>query len=237
MSELTDEIRVLIDEASEEEQRIVLKYLLQRLPPHPLEQAWGTTAEAIMTAIARSPDLTQRGIRGILAEAAFDRLVLPELMAAGWNAAPIDGHPGYDFLLQKASKQVRIQVKLQRREKGVPKEYRARDRAALNCPSGKTYVVEVQKTRGGEKKGQKTRPYRFSDFDILAVNQHPSTGNWQHFLYTVSNWLLPHPKEPKLIKTMQPVPERADEYWTDDFARCVKWFLAGTRKRLYSHRI
>jgi hypothetical protein len=47
------------------------------------------------------------------------------------------------------------------------------------------YAVEVQKTRSGEKKGQKTRPYRFGDFDILAVNLHPTTGDWKRFVYTV----------------------------------------------------
>jgi hypothetical protein len=187
MTQLTDEIRELIGRASEAERRIVLKYLRQRLPPYPLEQEWGTTAEAIMTAIARSPDLTQRGIRGILAEATFEELILPELTGTEWNPVTIVGHQGYDFLLRKASKRVRIQVKLQRRERGVPKEYAARSRAALNCPPGRMYVVEVQKTRGGERQGRKTRPYDFRDFDILAVNLHPSTGNWQRFLYTVAN--------------------------------------------------
>ncbi len=187
-----------------------------------------------MTAIARSPDLTQRGIRGILAEAGFEELILPELTAAGWNPVTIVGHQGYDFLLRKASKRVRIQVKLQRRERGVPKEFAARSRAALNCPPGRMYVVEVQKTRGGVRQGRKTRPYHFRDFDILAVNLHPSTGNWQRFLYTVANWLIPRAEEPKLIAIMQPVPECADEYWTDDLARCTWWFLSGMRKRLYS---
>ncbi len=37
MTQLTDEIRELIDRANEAERRIVLKYLRQRLPPHPLE--------------------------------------------------------------------------------------------------------------------------------------------------------------------------------------------------------
>ncbi len=234
MTQLTDEIHDLIDRASEAERRIVLKYLRRRLPPHPLEKEWGTTAEAIMTAIARSPDLTQRGIRGILAEATFEEAVLPKLAAAGWNLAATAGHQSYDFLLQKGSKRLRIQVKLQRREKGVPKQFAARPRTALRCPPGTIYVVEVQKTRGGERQGQATRPYRFTDFDILAVNLHPSTGNWQSFLYTVANWLLPRPKQPNLIAIMQPVPERPDEYWTGDLERCIQWLTTGTRKRLYS---
>lgn len=234
MSELTDEICELIDRSSEEERRLVLNYLRRRVPLHPLEQEWATTAEAILTAIARSTDLTLRGIRGILAEATFGDVILPKLESDGWNVIAILGDQTYDFLLEKDAARVRIQVKLQRREKGVPKEYAKRSRAALKCPPGTIHVVEVQKTRSGEKKGQKTRPYRYGDFDILAVNLHPSTGDWKRFLFTVANWLLPGKEQQELIKTFQPVPDRPDEYWTDDLNRCIEWFLAGTEKRLYS---
>ncbi|MGD1097731.1 MAG: hypothetical protein ABSB35_37805 [Bryobacteraceae bacterium] len=234
MSELTDEICGLIDRSSEEERRLVLNYLRQRVPLHPLEQEWATTAEAILTAIARSTDLTLRGIRGILAEATFGDIILPKLESNGWNVIAILGDQTYDFLLEKDAARVRIQVKLQRREKGIPKEYANRSRAALKCPPGTIHVVEVQKTRSGEKKGQKTRPYRYGDFDILAVNLHPSTGDWKRFLFTVGNWLLPNKKQQELIETFQPVPGCPDEYWTDDLNRCIEWFLAGTEKRLYS---
>ena len=234
MSDLTEKICKLIDRCREDEQRLILSYLRRRVPVHPLEREWSTSAEAILTAIARSSDLTQRGIRGILAEATFEETVIPRLTAAGWNAAPIFGDQSYDFLLEKDGTRVRIQVKLQRREAGVPKNYAARSRAPLNCPSGRIYVVEVQKTRSGEKKGRKTRPYRFGDFDILAVNLHPSTGDWKRFIYTVGNWLLPRSKESDLIEIFQPVPECTDEYWTDDLVRCIEWFGLGTQKRLYS---
>ncbi len=234
MSELTDEICELIDRSSEEERRVVLKYLRQRVPLHPLEEEWATTAEAILTAIARSTDLTLRGIRGIIAEATFGEIILPKLESDGWNVMAILGDQAYDFLLEKGSARARIQVKLQRREKGVPKMYAKRSRDALNSPPGTIHVVEVQKTRSGQKKGEKTRPYRYGDFDILAVNLHPSTGDWKRFMFTVGNWLLPSKKQQELIETFQPVPERPDEYWTDDLNRCIGWFLAGIKKRLYS---
>ena len=234
MSALTDKICELIERSTEEERRLVLNYLRQHLPLHPLEQRWGTAAEGILTAIARSSDLTHRGIRGILAEATFAETVLPQLAVAGWNGITITGDQAYDFLLEKGSARVRIQVKLQRRQSGIPKEFAARSRSALKCPDAKFYVVEVQKTRSGEKAGQKTRPYRFGDFDILAVNLHPSTGDWRRFVYTVANWLLPRSKEQQLIEIFQPVPDGTDEYWTDNLDRCIGWFLAGTQKRLYS---
>ena len=115
-------------------------------------------------------------------------------------------------------------------QKSIPRG----SRAALNCPASTIHVVEVQKTRGGEKKGEKTRPYRYSDFDILAVNLHPSTGDWKRFLFTVGDWLLPSKKQEESIETFQPVPDCPDEYWTDDLNRCIEWSLAGTKKRLYS---
>jgi hypothetical protein len=234
MSELTDEICELIDKLGEEEKRLVLNYLRQQVPLHPLEQEWATTAEAILTAIARSTDLTLRGIRGILAEATFGEIILPKVESDGWTVVPILGDQAFDFLLEKNAARIRIQVKLQRKEKGVPKEYAKRSRAALNCPSGTIHVVEVQKTRSGQKKGEKTRPYRYDDFDILAVNLHPSTGDWNRFIFTVGNWLLPSKRQQELIETFQPVPEHPDEYWTDDLNRCIKWFFAGKEKRLYS---
>jgi hypothetical protein len=234
MSELTDEVCELIERSTSEEQRIVLNYLRQRTKLHPLEEQWGTTAEAILTAIARSSDLTQRGIRGILAEATFEGAVLPKMASSGWNAITITGDQTYDFLLQREEARVRIQVKLQRREGGVPKQYAARARASLNCPTGTMYVVEVQKTRSGERNGEKTRPYRFGDFDILAVNMHPSSGDWKQFMYIVASRLLPRPQQPGLIEIFQPVPTCPDDFWTDDLGRCVDWFLTGASKRLYS---
>jgi hypothetical protein len=152
----------------------------------------------------------------------------------GWGAAKIVGDQPYDFLIERGQAQVRIQVKLQRKQRGEPKEYAARSRAALKCPPGKIYVVEVQKTRSGEKGGEKTRPYRFGDFDILAVNLHRATGRWERFAFTVGSWLLPRAKEPNLIEIFQPVPIAPDQYWTDDLSRCIKWFLDGSAKRLYS---
>jgi hypothetical protein len=234
MSHLTDEACRLIEQASEEERRIILAYIRERVRIHALEGEWNTTAEEILTAIARSADITLRGIRGILAEAIFEKRLLPRLETEGWQAIKVVGEQSYDFLLEHGASQVRIQVKLQRKERGEPKEYAARSRAALKCPSGKIYVVEVQKTRSGVIAGIKTRPYRFGDFDVLAVNLHTSTGHWERFAFTVASWLLPRKGDPKLIEIFQPVAVVPDDYWTDDLSRCIEWFLAGFAKRLYS---
>jgi len=234
MSRLTDEACRLIEQATDEERHIILAYLRERVPLHTLETEWNTTAEEILTAIARSSDLTLRGIRGILAEAIFEKRLLPNLERGGWEAIKIVGDQTYDFLIKRGKAQVRIQVKLQRKERGEPKEYAARSRKALKCPDGKIYVVEVQKTRSGERDGQKTRPYRFDDFDILAVNLHPVTGNWERFIFTVGNWLLPRANDANLIEIFQPVPIEPDEFWTGNLDQCIQWFLSGKKRRLYS---
>jgi hypothetical protein len=234
MSTLTDEVCRLVEQANEEERRIILAYLRERVVLHTIETDWRTSAEEILTAIARSSDLTVRGIRGILAEATFEKRLLPTLEDSGWRAVKIIGDQLYDFLIERGEVNVRIQVKLQRKQKGEPKEYAAKSRALLNCPPGTVYVVEVQKTRSGLKHGEKTRPYRFGDFDILAVSLQPATGSWERFAFTVGSWLLPRPNEPTLIQIFQPVLIVPDEYWTDDLSVCIQWFLSGAEKRLYS---
>ena len=137
-------------------------------------------------------------------------------------------------MIGNGESEIRIQVKLQRRERSVPKLLSKRARKGLTGPSGTLYVAEVQKTRSGKKKGENTRPYRFGDFDILAVNLHPSTGDWGRFVYTVGDWLLPRKAEVELIEIFQPVAKDADEYWTSDLVCCIDWFLRRSPKRLYS---
>ena len=96
------------------------------------------------------------------------------------------------------------------------------------------FVVEVQKTRTGKsRQGDNTRPYKFGDFDILAVNMHPSTENWQDFRYTIGAWLLPRQEDPNLIQIMQPVAALSDKYWTASLSECLDWYEEGASKTLY----
>ena len=87
---------------------------------------------------------------------------------------------------------VRIQVKLQRKEKQAPKIVSLALRKRLVDPPDLLYVVEVQRTRTGKRAlknaigetldevlVEETRPYRHGEFDILAVNMHPSTKDWK----------------------------------------------------------
>ncbi|MGH9600712.1 MAG: hypothetical protein ACRD27_12670 [Terracidiphilus sp.] len=239
MKESIEAISKLIDEGSEEDRK-ALKVRLRELLPHPLEREWDIDADTILSAINRSSDLTRRGVRGIIAEAVFVDEVCPTVSAAGWECVVINGDHPFDALLQKGDLAVRIQVKLQRLEAGVPKLYYPK-----HYEKGSLFVVEVQKTRTGTKAAKKTipitdaaitangpstvktRPYNFGDFDILAVNMHPSSGNWKNFRYTLASWLLPRSLDKKLIEIFQPVAAIPNGVWTDDLATCLTWFERG----------
>jgi hypothetical protein len=234
MSKLTEAIARLVDGCSLEEKREVIEYTRRQTPLHELESDWNTSAEAILTAISRSTDLTQRGVRGILAEATFEQTVIPQMELLGWQPQVIAGDQAYDFVLKRASRAVRIQVKLQRKEVGRPMHYGPKARAAIKYFGDEApYVVEVQKTRSGKKDNKNTRPYRFGDFDILAVNLHPSTGDWHRFIYTVGNWLIPRSSDASMIDIFQPVPPESDDFWSDDLGKCIEWSFSKKRRTIY----
>jgi len=238
MSEALDGVKEFIDQCSEEDRSALSEYLRRRLPRHPLEERWDIDADTILTAIYRSPDLTQRGVRGILAEAVFERDILPSVGKLGWRILPasISDFP-YDFVLENEEQQITIQVKLQRTEKGQPKRYQPKRF------TGELYVVEVQKTRSGKKRqsestrahssgDESTRPYRFGDFDILAVNMQPTTRTWADFRYTVGRWLIPRGTNSRLIEIFQPVSLVPNDVWTDKLDICLDWFRSGDRRRV-----
>jgi hypothetical protein len=244
MTESLEAISKLIDECPDEERR-ALKLYFQRLLPHPLEREWGIDADTILSAISRSSDLTKRGVRGIIAEAIFVSQIMPTVAAFGWLPVDFSGDHSYDALLKKGDTSARIQVKLQRPEEGVPKLYYPK-----HYQEGSLFVVEVQKTRTGKKPAKKTlpgtqteimvtgsatestRPYSFGDFDILAVNMHPSSGSWREFRYTVASWLLARPADTGLIEIFQPVATTPNDVWTDDLGTCLSWYEGARPSRV-----
>lgn len=221
-----DEIKQLLDLCSEEQRRELFELLRTEFPIHPIESKLNVRAEVILEAFDRASDLTLRGMRGIIAEAAFENYILKPL---GWNCLPLNGDLPYDYLVDDGNGQLRIQVKLQRM-----KEHRVMmaSEAYRRLPND-MYVVETQRTRGGRgKEGEATRPYRFGEFDILAVCMHPSTNNWDSFMYTVANWLLPRPENPALMLVFQPVAMKPNSEWTNDLRSSVEWLRSGVQKRI-----
>jgi hypothetical protein len=176
-----------------EQKQQIFKEIRDSILIHDLERTFGVRAEVILEAISRANDLTQRGVRGVIAETVFVLDVLPN--ANGWQSDPPVGDLSYDACLHKNGRRVRIQVKTQRRQAGAPMRQRG------------SYVVEVQRTRTGQKDGVSTRPYRFGEFDLLAVCMWASTGDWHSFLYIPAARLIPSAHDKNIIKTFQPVPD------------------------------
>lgn len=211
---------------------IVLKHLKQTLPPHPMEERLRASSDVLLDAIGRASPLTIRGIEGILAEASFATEVLPTLI--GWSTSEAQGDVPYDFILGEASNpgELRVQVKMQRRRNHVPWMADQAMRSTRKWPSDH-FVVEVQRTRGGtDSSGIGTRPYRFGEFDILAVSLGAARGKWHHFAYTVANWLLPDLSDPTTVLKYQPIPPTDNQDWTSDFLTAAAWFRSGIKKTI-----
>ena len=203
-----EEIRALLAKCSEEQRHEIFQHLRKTIPIHPFEAAINAKAEVILEALARAPDLTIRGIRGIVGEATFAVEVAGQLK--GWKDVTPAGNHSYDTALADTVGTVRVQVQMQRRKKFLP------------LLRGGVGVVEVQRTRTGMKAGVATRPYRFGEFDILAVCMEPSHGRWNSFLYVPERWLLPRPDDEKLVTILQPLSLQPDNVWTDDFNEAVR---------------
>lgn len=227
MSEI-EEIKDLLAKCTPEQKREVFEILRSEISIHPLEQKLNVRAEVILEAIDRASDLTLRGIRGIIAEAFFEQDIVPSL--SGWASLPLEGDFSYDFLLRDAAGEVRVQVKMQRLKDHRPM---MANEGYRHLPSD-MYAVETQRTRGGRnpQTNEDTRPYRFGEFDILAVSMHPSTNDWSKFMYTVCNWLLPRREDERLILKFQPVAKTPTDTWTDNFGTAVRWLRSGAKRKV-----
>lgn len=215
-----DQVKQLLEQCSEEQRLEVFKLLRQEFPIHPLETKLKIPAEIILEAIDRSSDLTLRGVRGIITELAFNLYVIENLK--GWISLPLSGNLPYDYLLQDNIGRVSVQVKMQRLRQHEPM---MANEARRDLPKD-MYVVETQRTRAGvdRQTGAGTRPYRFGEFDILAVSLQPSTDDWKSFMFAVATSLIPDRVDPKLLAKFQPVPAQPGGIWTNQFETCVKWF-------------
>jgi hypothetical protein len=224
VSQVLDDVLKLVEQLNSAERQELFSRLKNDCICHPLERQWSASAELILDAIAQSSDLTQRGVRGVIADRAFHRMIVPGLERTGWRSEPIAGDLAYDADLRRGDDIVTVQVKMQRRERQEPYVRSAAGTAH--------WVVEVQKTRSGQSNGEATRPYAFGNFDILAVNLYASTSDWSHFVYTVANWLIPRRDNAALIAILQPVAQEPNDLWTRDFDEAVAWLRSGEQRRL-----
>jgi hypothetical protein len=186
---------------------------------HPLEEKWGTNWWTILDAIAASPDLSQRGVRGLLAEHEFYNRVLANMTLPWIGSRAVEkkhgeGTGSIDWLLTKGEHTVTIQVKMQRFSKGV----------VVIDEKGQG-LVETQKTR--TRGNNKERRYEYGEFDILAVSLWPSTQDWTRFMY-IPDFCLPHAKGKRnLIAAFHPVPLKviSHYYWTDSLEEAFEYVI------------
>ncbi|WP_295407243.1 hypothetical protein [uncultured Thiocystis sp.] len=214
-------IRELLSQCSPEEQKILFDELRQRHLIHEFERVIDAPAEMILEAVHRAPELTRRMLRGVIADAAFRTFVVPAMAPLGWRDVTPEGNFAYDYLMEDAQGRISVQVKLQRSERGAPV---VRGGARFGF-EGDVYMTETQKTRTGNDGQGKTRPYRYGEFDVLAVSMQPSTRKWNRYLYTLGRWLLPGKSENEMA-TLQPVSKEPSGFWTDDFVTAAAWFRA-----------
>lgn len=211
-------IKKLLPQCNDEERAALFAELRTTHQIHEFEHVIGAPAEMILEAVHRAPELTRRMLRGVIADAAFAQNVVPSL-APHWQDVTPEGNYAYDYKLSDEQGPLTVQVKLQRSEKGAPV---IKDGTRYGFEN-KVYVTETQKTRTGtDADDNKTRPYRYGEFDILAVSMQPSTGKWDRYMYTVGRWLV-QGKNPDEMATMQPVAMDSGTYWTNDFDEAAKW--------------
>jgi hypothetical protein len=216
-----EDIKHRLDKCTDDQRAEIFFYLRPHCLIHPLENKLGVPAETILEAMATGSDLTLRGVKGMIAELSFKNEVLDKLKR--WKYQPLVGDYPYDFLIDDGAGPVKLQVKMQRSDKQAPSRYK----------SG-MYKVEVQKTRGGVDKltKEKTRPYRFGEFDVLVVSMHASTEKWDSFIYTVANWLIPSKTDARIIQTFQPIATACNSDWTDSLDVALGWFRSGAEKTI-----
>ena len=213
-------IRELIEQCSPEEQAALFRELRARHPIHEFEEIVGAPAEMILEAVHRAPELTRRMLRGVIADAAFRQFAVRELAASGWRNVTPAGNFAYDYMLEDGAGTVTVQVKLQRSARGAPVVRRG-ERFGFGVA---IHVVETQKTRTGtDGQDKQTRPYRYGEFDVVAVSMQPSTKKWDRYMYSLGRWLLPG-RSADEIATLQPVAMSPNEFWTDDFRVAAQWF-------------
>jgi hypothetical protein len=215
-----EEIRSLLARCSVEERQMIFNELRSEHQIHPYEAMVGAPAEMILEAVYRAPELTRRMLRGVIADAAFRTFAMAKLVQAGWKDVTPDGNHAFDYSLDDGRGPITVQVKLQRSERGSPV---TKNGARYGFP-GPVFLTETQKTRTGTDgvRGQ-TRPYRYGEFDVLAVSMQPSSQRWDSFRFTLGRWLITG-KRPGEIATFQPVTMEPGEFWTDDFQVAALWF-------------
>lgn len=171
---------------------------------HPLEAALNASGWAILTAIERQR-MSVINVKGQLAE-----YYLNEYLASREADKAIDSFAwrseSPDFSVVVEGREYTIECKNVRKASGKGVD---------------SLWVETQRTRGGKKKGEDTRPYRVSDFDVLAVALFNRTGKWDYWFVAARN-LKARPENKFFLAVRQDMPEQPDKKWHTDVLSAIK---------------
>src|SRR5690606_16123368 len=105
---------------SPEERTLLFRQLRKTQVIHEFEEVIGAPAEMILEAVHRAPELTRRMLRGVIADASFRTFIIPTLQKRGWEDITPPGNFAYDYMLKDDQGPLKVQVKLQRSERGAP---------------------------------------------------------------------------------------------------------------------
>ena len=79
MADPYSDIMEALPRCTPNQRKEIFAYLRREFPIHEIEQKLNVQAEVICEAIHRASDLTLRGVRGVIAEAAFEVSVIKNL--------------------------------------------------------------------------------------------------------------------------------------------------------------
>jgi len=165
--------------------------------PHELEKLYGLTADEILDALAKR-FRAKVTLEGAVAEVQMERKIKAAKQAGvvvRYEVYDLNGHPDFSIWLPGRKKPLFAECKTVR---DADEAYRKGGRITA-------YKVETQKTRAS-KGDASSRFYGFDQFDILGVCLGKKTGKWDEFMFVRSARLSPHPKYPRKLAVMHPVP-------------------------------
>jgi hypothetical protein len=188
---------------------------------HPLETAYGLSANEILDAVAKRFRL-RAALEGAVAEVHMERHIQALLGSLIDRYVPhdLDSQPDFSLWLPGIEKPLRAECKNIResRRKGG-EAYRQGGKVVA-------YKVETQKTRAS-KGDPASRFYGVDQFDILGVCLGKKTGDWSDIVYAKVADLKRHSQYLNKLAVFQrvPLPDAEELFpWYDDLGKLLNTY-------------
>lgn len=172
---------------------------------HPLEEWLQASGWAILTAMGRQR-MAVMNVKGQLAEYYLNEY-LDKLAVAGKISTYEWRLESPDFGVSRHGQTYTLECKNIRKENEKKK-------------GGDPWWVETQRTRGGKKGGVDTRPYRVTDFDILAVCLFNRKKEWTYW-FVATHLLGRRPTNNDLLLVKQEMPSLPNDVWHDNIEEAM----------------